>query len=142
MDTQKRSPSASTIEQLIKSGKTLAAIGADYGVSRQRIHQILNANGRSVGAIRPHKGHGVNCPHCGNDRLHAHAATSAGNPRLYCPICRRAFVVGAKPKSISQSRTPPKPEDLVNALQDSIHKDIGQSRPAKTTRKKSLEGTQ
>ncbi|NJM76833.1 MAG: XRE family transcriptional regulator [Acaryochloridaceae cyanobacterium RU_4_10] len=32
------------------------------------------------------------------------------------------------------SRLPPSPEDLVGALQDTIHREVGRSRPAKTTR--------
>jgi DNA-binding transcriptional regulator YiaG len=32
------------------------------------------------------------------------------------------------------SRLPPPPEDLVGALQDPIHREVGRSRPAKTTR--------
>ena len=47
----------------------------------------------------------------------------------------KPFAVGVD--SDSHLRIPPKPEDLVDALQGNIHKDIGQSRPAKTTRKKS-----
>ena len=93
----KRSPSVKTIEELVKQGHTLAAIGDQFGVSRQRIHQILNAIGQSVGAIRPSKGHGVNCPHCGNDRTHAHGHTEAGNDRFFCASCKRTFTI-VKPK--------------------------------------------
>jgi DNA-binding transcriptional regulator YiaG len=41
------------------------------------------------------------------------------------------------PEAIA-SRIPPRPEDLVGALNDTIHKEVGRSRPAKTTR--SLKG--
>ena len=44
----------------------------------------------------------------------------------------KPFAVGVD--SDSHLRIPPSPEQLVGALQDSIHKDIGRSRPAKTAK--------
>jgi transposase-like protein len=95
----KRSPSASTIAELIKSGKTLAAIGDMYTISRQRVHQILCKGGLSVEQIRSSQGHGVNCPHCQSDRVHSHGATKAGNDRFFCPFCKKTFTVLTQPKA-------------------------------------------
>jgi DNA-binding transcriptional regulator YiaG len=43
------------------------------------------------------------------------------------------------PEAIA-SRLPPPPEDLVGALQDTIHREVGKSRPAKTTRSRKRSG--
>jgi DNA-binding transcriptional regulator YiaG len=43
------------------------------------------------------------------------------------------------PEAIA-SRLPPPPEDLVGALQDTIHREVGRSRPAKTTRSRKRSG--
>jgi hypothetical protein len=40
------------------------------------------------------------------------------------------------------SRIPPRPEDLVGTLNDTIHKEVGRSRPAKTTRSRKGGGRQ
>lgn len=45
------------------------------------------------------------------------------------------------PEAIA-SRLPPPPEDLVGALQDPIHREVGRSRPAKTTRSRKRGGSQ
>jgi DNA-binding transcriptional regulator YiaG len=53
---------------------------------------------------------------------------------------------GSKLKPLSPeaiaSRLPPPPEDLVGALQDPIHREVGRSRPAKTTRSQKRGGSQ
>lgn len=94
----RRSPSVRTIEELVREGKTLAAIGEDYGVSRQRISQILKNYGFSVEQIRPTVKRGVKCPKCQSDRTHAHGQTDAGNDRFLCLSCEKTFTI-VKPKA-------------------------------------------
>jgi DNA-binding transcriptional regulator YiaG len=54
---------------------------------------------------------------------------------------RRKPSLGPLSQKAQASRLPPKAEDLVDALQDPIHKEIGRSRPAKTTRKTNKESS-
>jgi len=55
------------------------------------------------------------CPHCEEEeRVRRHGRTKAGSERLYCNVCRRAFTLAPK----SRSLTVDKAGMILNALKE------------------------
>ena len=53
------------------------------------------------------------CPHCEEaEQVRRHGRTKAGSERLYCKVCRRAFTLAPK----SRSLTSEKAEMILNGL--------------------------
>lgn len=53
------------------------------------------------------------CPHCKeSERIRRHGRTQQDSERLYCAVCRRAWTLSPK----SRSLTPEKAEHILNAL--------------------------
>jgi hypothetical protein len=79
----KRSRRKIDMRALRKQGKTLLEIGVRYGVTRERVRQILNKVARMEGAIRP-------CPH---PRTKAYGVWWAGKntptKSWSCRVCNR-----------------------------------------------------
>ncbi len=55
------------------------------------------------------------CPHCEEvERVRRHGRTKAGSERLYCNVCRRAFTLLPKSRSLTEEKA----EMILNALKE------------------------
>lgn len=55
------------------------------------------------------------CPHCGEEeRVRRYGRNRSGSERLFCNVCRRAFTLDAKSRSLTEEKA----GMILNALQE------------------------